>query len=289
MDLFLRKLFKLYAYIKKLEDLMTKSIDIDNQKQDYYLINKDIVFRYLDSQIYQDFKKYLDDTIVKGKYPELNQNMIEYCKDINNSNNNQNTVKDNWVDKISGLNNLINEFIDKRKINEEEIIEENDVTQSFSSPELLKIQQFEFPNNFFILEDDIFNLLSSKDTRKYKIFIGKEGIFIENYFKDEYDNGKLYVYFIKSMKELTLENIRLNKIYIFNDEKQFISEFKNNMKGKEAESYFGSRNFINKGGIFNITDNGKKIGLYINIIRSENYRNYQNEEDENRKYIEKFL
>ena len=90
------------------------------------------------------------------------------------------------------------------------------------------------------------------------------------------------------MNKISLDEFRINKIYIFNKMPEFINEFNNYMKGKSAESYFASRNFLNKGGIFNIMDNAKKIGLYIHIDRIEKYQD-EEDSDENRPYLNKFL
>ena len=61
------------------------------------------------------------------------------------------------------------------------------------------------------------------------------------------------------------------------------------MKGKKPETYFARRNFFTQSGIFNLMDEGKKIGSYISINRLEKYEDNENEKDENREYVEKFL
>ena len=252
-------LFKLNKYMNNLEKLMKNPIDTTKAK-DYYIINKDIVSRYVDSELYKE---------------------IEFYNLENSINNNQ---------EITDIDSLVQDFMHKKNIETKDFVDNSGIKPIFLSPETLKLKCYEYPNNFFILEEDIFHILGNNNTvNKNKTFIGKEGIFIEKYFKDFENSDKLSIYFIKSMDKLKLDNFRLNKIYIFNKEAQFLKEFNTHMKGKMAESYFASRNFVDKGGIFNITDNGKKIGLYININRVENYQGDENEIDENRKYLEKFL
>ena len=260
METYLKNLFKLYKYMNDLEKLMKNPIDI-TKKKDYYIINKDIVSRYINSELYQKFQSYINDKI----------------------NNNQ---------EIEDISILVQDFIKKNKIEKEkeDLIDNSGIKAIFLSPETLKLKCYEYPNNFFILEEDIFGLFENSLVNKATSFIGLEGIFIEKFFKDFEGNNKLSIYFIKSMKKLNLDNFRLNKIYIYNNEIQFLNEFNTNMKGKKAESYFATRNFVNKGGIFNITSDGKKIGIYINIDRRENYENDESSEiDENRQYLEKFL
>ena len=45
----------------------------------------------------------------------------------------------------------------------------------FLSPETLKLKCYEYPNNFFILEEDIFGLLENSLVNKATSFIGLEG------------------------------------------------------------------------------------------------------------------
>ena len=237
---------------------MKNPIDTSKAKV-YYIINKDIVSRHINTELYRKIKSF---------------NLNHY----KNNNFEQN------------IDNLIEEFKKNVNIGNEKIIENKGIKETFLNPEKLKLKCYEYYNNFFILQEDIFDLFKNYNyNTKGKTFIGREGIFIERFFKDSEGNSKLSIYFIKCMDKVKLDNFRLNKVYIFNNEKQFLNEFDNNMKGKKAESYFAVRNFVNKGGIFNITDNGKKIGLYININRKENYIDDESEIDENREYIKKFL
>jgi hypothetical protein len=58
METYLKNLFKLYKYMNDLEKLMKNPIDI-TKKKDYYIINKDIVSRYINSELYQKFQSYI--------------------------------------------------------------------------------------------------------------------------------------------------------------------------------------------------------------------------------------
>jgi hypothetical protein len=199
------------------------------------------------------------------------------------------------------INNNIN-----KEISIEDFISRNTITnfddvdgemiKTFIEPEELMIKNVKFFNNFFIVDDkflqlffgDKNNININKIVNK-QTFIGKEGIFIvDSKTMDNQNEPKTYIYFIKSMNKISLDEFRINKIYIFNKTPEFYNEFNNYMKGKSAESYFASRNFLNKGGIFNIMDNAKKIGLYIHIDRIEKYQD-EEDSDENRPYLNKFL
>ena len=263
-----QKLFILKDYINKLEKEMHNSIDINQQKKELYLINKDIIGFYLNSEIYKKFANYYDNNI---------QNIQE---------NNYLSFLNDFLSKESG--NLKNDII----------YEDYELVKNFAEPEKLMIKNVEFYNNFFIVDANFlqhfFGNAENQISAELKIFnketfIGKEGIFIvDSKTMDNQNEPKTYIYFIKSMNKISLDEFRINKIYIFNKIPEFINEFNNCMKGKSAESYFACRNFLNKGGIFNIMDNAKKIGLYIHIDRIEKYQD-EEDSDENRPYLNKFL
>jgi len=279
LDLYLKKLFTLKIYLNKLEKSIQVPIDLasqEKQKIEYYLVNKDIIGHYMNSKMYQEINSFIN----KNKSNLSKENPDKLIQIFKSQ------EKDN-------LSNYINNINDDNK----------DMMKIFAAPEKLRIKNVEFYNNFFIVEPELLNVLfRDRESNineeiipiEYKIFpkttfIGKEGIFIVDTAKSgNQDEVKTYIYFIKYMPKILLEEFRVNKIYIFNKLKEFKDEFNNYMKGIPAESYFASRNFINKGGIFNIMDNGKRIGLYIHIDRIENYID-QEETNENRNYLEKFL
>lgn len=272
----LKKYFVLNRFISKLEDEMQNPIKFENQDKEYFIINKDIISRYINSEIYKQVEEY-----------------------INNKNINIKDADDSFIDK------LIADFTGNNNITGSNVKDKENL-KPFLHPEILKVKCYEFYNNFFIIDENLKTLIlesmknnnsNNQDNFDYpyiikkKTFVLSEGIFIINSIKDEINNNnnKLSIYFIKPMKKINLDDFRINKIYIFNTLTEFENEYKNNISGKVPESYFASRNFVNKGGIYNITDNGKKIGLYINIDRIEKYTINEYEVDENRKYLEKFL
>ena len=275
MDLNLKILFMLNRFISKLEDAMQNPIEFEKQKNEYFIINKNIITRYLKSDIYKQVEEY-----------------------IRNKNINIKEANDSFIDQ------LISDFKVNTNINGTYVNDKENL-MLFLKPEKLKVKCYEFPNNFFIIEEDLMKLIleSIKTNSKNNstndsiyscsstntIFLSKEGIFMRTVAKDQNDYTRCYIYFIKPMEKINLDDFRINKIYIFNSFDEFKNEYNNNIQGKEPESYFASRNFINKGGIYNITDNGKKIGLYIHIDRVENYSANEYEEDEDRKYLEQFL
>ena len=274
IDLYLKKLFTLKAYIKNLENVMQQPIDLQKSQYNLYIINKDIIGYYLYSDMYQLVDSYINDNINNNKPYSIEDFKSKYKNNINTN------------------------FDDA----------DNEMLKTFVQPEKLMIKNVVFFNNFFIVNDQFLEVLFDKgknnnnnknntdkemipiDNRivNKKAYIGKEGIFIVDYFKNEQEEVKVYIYFIKNMPKISLEDFRINKLYIFNDEDEFKYEFNNYMKGKTAEKYFAIRNFINKGGIFNIMDNAKRIGLYIHIDRIENYEDKE-ETNEERNYLEKFL
>ena len=275
LDLYLKKLFTLKIYLNDLEVFIQNPIDLENQRIELYLVNKDIIGHYMNSKMYQEINNFIR---------KNNLNISQENRDI-----------DKLIQSFKSQenDNLLNYINDDKK----------DMMKLFAAPEKLRIKKVEFYNNFFIANmnllkvlfgDGEYNSNEGINPIEYGIytkttFIGKEGIFIVDTVKtDNQDEIKTYIYFIKYMPKILLEEFRVNKIYIFNKLKEFKDEFNNYMKGIPAESYFASRNFINKGGIFNIMDNGKRIGLYIHIDRIENYID-EEETNENRNYLEKFL
>lgn len=278
LDLYLKKLFTLKIYLNDLEVFIQNPIDLENQRIELYLVNKDIIGHYMNSKMYQEINNFIrkNNLNISQENRDINK-LIQFFKSQENDN----------------LLNYINDINDDKK----------DMMKLFAAPEKLRIKKVEFYNNFFIANmnllkvlfgDGEYNINKDINPIEYGIFtkttfIGKEGIFIVDTVKtDNQDEIKTYIYFIKYMPKILLEEFRVNKIYIFNNLNEFKDEFNNYMKGISAESYFASRNFINKGGIFNIMDNGKRIGLYIHIDRIENYID-EEETNENRNYLEKFL
>ena len=186
------------------------------------------------------------------------------------------------------------------------IFEENIIPALFET-EKIKIQNFEYPYNFFILREDVKNLLFKKQIQDkeidnnifipFKILIGKEGIFMWNSNKQ---NNKIAIYFMENSK------CEISKIFIYEEESEFLDELTKNIKGKTPKQYFKFRNINNREtGFFNLIDDGNIICKYLNIKRSniseEDEIDKENEDtqskfqkvitniDKNKKLIENFL
>ena len=197
MEKYLKFLFKLKIFMINLENLMKSNIDVNSPKE-YYIINKDIISRHMETMLYNKVQMFIENI------------------DINSNNN---------------IEELVKQFMKTFDTKNDTIVKDEGIKPTFFNPEILKIKMYEYYNNFFILEEGIYDY-PLIGVNKNKTFIGKEGIFIENHFKiDEED--RLYVYFILSINELTLDKFRLNKIYIFKNENIFLNEFNDYMKGKK--------------------------------------------------------
>lgn len=261
MDSYLEFLFKLKLNMVILENLMKSPADLTKEKE-YFKVNKDLISRHINSVIYQKIEKH----------------QWNFAYDSN--------------EQIQNLNTLINELKSKEELKNEDIIKDEGIYSLFIHPQILKMNTIEYPTNFFILDANIFNSYNFYNkANKSPVSIGTEGIFIKSSLRDDDDNIKFSVYFIKSKNKIKLEEFHIDKIYIYDTIEQFEKEFNNNMKGKKPESYFARKNFSNDRGIFNVIDDGKKIGLYVNINRVENYfaNEHSNENKPNREYLEKFL
>ena len=254
MNNYLRRLFELNKYISRLSNLMVTELKDIKKGEEYCLINKDIIKRYLDSDIYKKINEY--------------------------NNNNPQIDIDTLLNKLIQEQSINTSYFDKLEK------EENEIFKMFLTPEKLKIKYVEIPNNFFIIDRNLSKLFN-ESIETNDVFIGKEGIFIEKSIKVD-SKDKFLVYFIKSMINFDINEFKINKVYIFDDKKQFYDELEHKIKGKTPEQYFASRNFYDKGGISNMVDDGKIIFMYINMNRIENYENEENGIDKNREYIENF-
>jgi len=168
--------------------------------------------------------------------------------------------------------------------------------------EKLKLENKELLYNFFIVRKDVLEILlrkSNKDNNdeendnndiitgftQYNIRIGTEGIYIWK--KENKENEEIVVYFLDVGKlETNLKTFKVKRIYIFENEKVFKKELKNNIIGKSINDYISSKNIFNsKSGIFNLIDNGEIIGSYINIMMVENFHDEDINEDSNKNSI----
>ena len=123
-----QKLFILKDYINKLEKAMQDSIDVNQQKNELYLINKDIIGFYLNSEIYKKVANYYDNNI-------------------------QNIQGNNY------LSFFINDFLSKESGNlkNDIIYEDYELVKNFAEPEKLMIKNVEFYNNFLLLMQIFYN------------------------------------------------------------------------------------------------------------------------------------
>jgi len=208
------------------------------------LINKDIVNDYMNEGINNKIYFYLD--IYK----------------INNNLNNYSEMYD-----IKHINNIIKEKEKSEKIND------IDLSEKFLNPGLLiaedlKMNDIEYPFNFFILRKSVFNEIKAafdlrksllKELKNYEVLIGKEGIFIWEEKPNEKNEFKFIIYYIKEIKNE--EEYNINKIILLKKKP------KDNLN-----KYLELTKLKSKSGYFNIIDDGKIIGKYLNVIKNTNYQ-----------------
>ena len=191
----------------------------------------------------------------------INNDMItEICNKHNSSLNSDN-------------NQINNNKIKNKSINIGLLLTEN-----------LKINDIDYPCNFFIIEKENFEKLVHENNlllefKLYKVLIGESGIFILN---EEMNKDRYIVYYIYDMD---LNDCKIDKIFIFKKIAEFQKEIELlNKKGRDY--YFNSRNIINdKTGYYNLIDDGKIIGKYINLKRIDKFKIKPNnkKEDNNNK------
>ena len=150
--------------------------------------------------------------------------------------------------------------------------------------ENLKINDIDYPCNFFIIEKENLeqfvhdnNLLN--EFKLYKVLIGESGIFILN---EEMHKDRYIVYYIYDMD---FNDCKIDKIFIFKKKAEFKKEIEL-LNNKGRDYYFNSRNIINdKTGYYNLIDDGKIIGKYINLKRIDKFKIKSNnkKEDNNNK------
>ena len=293
---YIKTLALLCIQIEEMTKLSNKSIGFSEQpsknckdnKIKYFecsLVNRDIIDNYKDLYLYSFVSEKLLD--------KLKSKNISY--DFNYFNKTD-AFYDIFIKTIGFDNNQFDE--EKSLFPYYPIIFET---------EKLKINEFEFPYNFFILRKEIISLIFNNEikidsknqkfkynfNKIYKIIIGKEGVFI---WDSEKQKEYIVVYFLNNFTS------EINKIYLFKDENEFFNELENNIIGKTIEEYFEFRKIRNKEvGFYNLIDDGKIIFKYINIIKSQNYEGdeivdikpkfdnlIENAEQKNKK-IEEFL
>ena len=236
---YIKALLLLLFQMKEMEELKQKPIeDIKKNCWKCFLINKDIIDNYKQIYLYTSISKIAD------KYYQ-------------NKNKTVDEISQMFIKKVG---------VDTDKFN---IFEENIIPALFE-PEKIKIQNFDYPYNFFILREDVKNLLFKKQIQNkeiednifipFNLLIGKEGIFMWNSNKQ---NKKIVIYFMENCQ------CEISKIFIYEEESEFLDELTKNIKGKTPKQYFKFRNINNREtGFFNLIDDGNIICKYLNIKRS---------------------
>ena len=253
-------------YIQLLSLIYMQTNEFDKMKNNFirdnenlenlkcYLVNKDMIDNYKDLFHYQRISEMLDYLFKNSKKFDylLNENYLEYLYER--------------VDiDLAKLEPLKKQLI-----------------PPFFETERLNIQGYYYPYNFFILREEIFKYLfeNEKENKNesnnqnnnkelcsnfnvYNLLIGKEGVYIWDLNKQK---GYISIYFLDDYSS------EINKVYLFKEEEEFLKELNNNIMNKEMKDYFSLRNIKNKDeGLFNLIDDGKIIGKYINVFRNENF------------------
>ena len=55
----MNKLFTLKIYLNDLEEFIQNPIDLENQRIELYLVNKDIIGHYMNSKMYQEINNFI--------------------------------------------------------------------------------------------------------------------------------------------------------------------------------------------------------------------------------------
>ena len=234
----------------EISELMSKPISKNKCK--LKLINRDIINGYLD--------------------PQLNKKIMQILND-------QNKKSSEFNDQ--DINNIVN-IIMKNKKDKEYTAKE--LTLYFLFPEEFKVYNFEFPTNFYIITEERFNKIFENsinltDFKTYDAYLGKEGIFmwiegdmITNECEGQTKDYKKVMYYIENNNN---DNLKINKIFLFKNEEELNKQL-NIIIEKGKETYFTERNVIKKDlGIYNMINDGKIIGKYINVIKNVKESNTQ--------------
>jgi hypothetical protein len=240
-EIYLRNI--IYFNIQKKEMIeLTKNSIKGQEPIKCKLINKDIINEYMNdsisNQIYLDLEKY-----------KINKKIDNYSE---------------LYDEIH-IKNIINEK--KKKIND------IDLADKFFNPTLLMVEysktnNIEYPFNFFIIRTSVFDQIMGVvgsvlvEFKTYDVLIGKEGIFIWDEKPNEINGFKFIIYYIKDIK--TDEEYTINKIILL---KEKTTKYIENL-----DKYLKLTELKEKSGYFNIIDDGKIIGKYLNIIKNINFQ-----------------
>jgi len=235
----------IFLNIQKKEIIELTKNSIENQVPiECKLINKDIVNDYMSEGISDKIYFYLDTY-------KINNNLNKYSE----------------MYDIKHINNIIKEKEKSEKIND------IDLSEKFFNPEFfiaedLKMNDIKYPFNFFILRKSVFNEIKPaidlkksllKELKDYEVLIGKEGIFIWEEKPHEKNEFQFIIYYIKEIKNE--EEYNINKIILLKKKPE-----------DNLNKYLELTKLKSKSGYFNIIDDGKIIGKYLNIIKNTNYQ-----------------
>ena len=221
---YLRNIIYLNIQKKEMIELRNNSIK-GKEPIKCKLVNKDIINDYMDEGISTQIYIYLETYMINNKI-----------------NNYSELYKEDHINKI------ISEKSDKI----------NNLEDKFFNPGLLmvedsKMNDIEYPSNFFILRKPIFDKIIGTinsildEFKNYGVLIGKEGIFIWEDKLKEKNEFKFIIYYIKEIKND--EEYNINKIILL----------KQNITIDNLNKYLNLTQLKNKSGYFNIIDDGKKL------------------------------
>jgi hypothetical protein len=189
--------------------------------------------------------------------------------------NNQNKKTSEFNEQ--DINNIINNIM-KSKNNTESIVEE--LALDFLFPEEFKLDNIDFPTNFYIITEEKFNKIFENnenltDFKTYDAYLGKEGIFmwIEGNIESE-GQTKDYKNVIYYISNNDYDDLKINKIFLYKNE-EVLKEQLMIIINEGKEKYFKEKIIKKKVGRFNLINNGYIIGEYINVTKKVKDKNTQ--------------
>ena len=219
----------------------------------YYQTIKENSLNYL--KYYLLPKKWLDNLKSKYNYSYIKQqiNALD-CRDYN-------TFKQNLLKNKTNSNNNNDNFI-----NEFKSIEANLETKCIS------IYQFNYPCNFVLVREDIFEKMNINKKLLYEIIIGENNIFI-------IDNKNIYICtlsFDKNNEDISEFVINIEGFIILNEKKKIKERkrlFKYISNNKGIKNYYKERNINTsiKEKQMMIDKEGEEVGMFFSIEQKQEY------------------
>ena len=276
-----KKIFVLYYFNEKLiqEKIKNKIKDIYNFKT-YYLINSNWFKNYKEFFLYDSIKDKIKKAFENKKYTykkirlDLNNIILNEIGQIRLYSGTQ-------IDEKS--RNATNLILESQRIYANK--QEEDIMHSYLEETLDPEQDniyYNFPNEFEIINEDIFKLLMKeeffyninedlKDKLYYEILLGNNQIIIKNKYNEENKNSYLYNYLIYTLNEDC--NNEKNKKYIlkyilnYYKENTFFTDYQKIIeKGIKEYFYENNINIKEKNEEVKIFDDKRNVlGNFINI------------------------